>query len=70
MIDPNNHFGARVKAAREARGVNQVELAAACGYSQGGISRIESGNVDPPLSLAMGIARALDTTLGALADDA
>ena len=70
MSDQANSFGLRVRATRKARKMSQAELAAKSGYSQGVISRIESGSVEPPLSGALAIARALDTTLGALADDA
>lgn len=60
--DIRKRWGANVRSLREARGMNQIELAAAAGSSQPAISRIELGKQDPPLELALAITEALGTT--------
>lgn len=63
--------GARVRAAREGRGLNQTELARLCGISQAALSNIERGqrNASPPLmrSLARHLGRGIDAITRAAA---
>ncbi|WP_274598190.1 helix-turn-helix transcriptional regulator [Weissella confusa] len=56
----------RVKAVRVATGMSQKELAATVGVTRQTLSLIEKGAYNPTLKLAVGIAKALDTTLDAL----
>lgn len=58
-----NDFGARVRAARAAAGLTQLELARAMGYStRSTISRIESGDNQIPMDRLDALAAALGTT--------
>jgi predicted transcriptional regulator len=56
-------FGAQVRAAREAAGISQSELARRMGTNQAAIARLELGGVDPKLSTIDRINRALGTEL-------
>lgn len=56
-------FGVRVRAARVAAGLTQLELARAMGYStRSTISRIESGDNQVPMDKLDALAAALRTT--------
>ena len=54
---------------RKARGLRQGDLADIVGVTQPHISRLESGDEGPPLSLFRSIAEALDVPLSALFSD-
>lgn len=54
-------LGKRVRAAREARGLEQKNLAAAGDVSQSYISQIERGEIDDPSAFVL---RAIETLLG------
>lgn len=56
----------KVKAVRVATGMSQKELAATVGVTRQTLSLIEKGAYNPTLKWAVGIAKALDTTLDAL----
>lgn len=57
------HFGQRVRAARVAAGLTQLELARAMGYStRSTISRIESGDNQIPMDRLEALSRALGVT--------
>jgi len=51
--------GARVKRAREARGLSQVELAASIGISQAAVSNLEAGNRPMRVDELVAISRTL-----------
>ena len=56
-------FGVRVRAARVAAGLTQLELARAMGYStRSTISRIDSGDNQVPMDRLDALAAALRTT--------
>jgi len=55
---------------RKARGLRQSDLAEMVGVKQPHISRVESGDEGPPLSLFRTIADALDVPLAALFSEA
>jgi transcriptional regulator with XRE-family HTH domain len=57
------HIAARLKAARERKGLSQRELSQAAGVPQGHISKIENDAVDLRLSSLIALARALDLEL-------
>ena len=66
----NQTLGQRIRAAREALGESQVNLAAAAGISQGYLSQLETDEREPTLSIAARLARALGITLDELASGA
>jgi putative molybdopterin biosynthesis protein len=55
--------GARLRLARQARGFSQQQLAAMAGVSRQAISSVESGQSDPSLRVALGLAQALGVTV-------
>ena len=63
MNEKKESAGARARtwlvAAREAKGMSQAAVAAAAGISQPSYSSIESGNSQPRVLTAKGIAKAL-----------
>lgn len=69
----NEMLGQRVKALRRRHGLSQETLAAMVGASASQISLIENSRSKPSLTIAIAIARALDTSLdfvtGAVDDD-
>jgi putative molybdopterin biosynthesis protein len=60
MSDGN---GTRLRLARQARGFSQQQLAAMAGVSRQAVSAVESGQSDPSLRAALGLARALGMTV-------
>lgn len=65
-------FGRKVREGREYLGYSQEHLADLAGYTsatrRGTISKIETGESDPPASKILAIARALDTDVTVLID--
>ncbi|WP_200808262.1 helix-turn-helix domain-containing protein [Demequina sp. NBRC 110055] len=57
---------ARVRAAREARGLSLSAVAAAAGIGKGSLSEIEHGTRNPTLSTLYALAHALATPLSTL----
>ena len=55
--------GARIRAAREAIGISQMELAERLEVEQGTVSRWENGDREPRLTTLAQIAAALDQDL-------
>jgi transcriptional regulator with XRE-family HTH domain len=55
--------GARLRLARQARRFSQQQLAAMAGVSRQAVSAVESGQSDPSLRAALGLARALGMTV-------
>ncbi len=60
-------LGQRIRAAREAIGESQVNVAASAGISQGYLSQLEQDEREPTLSIAARLAQALDVSLDELA---
>jgi len=54
------HFAARLRKARQAKGLSQRELSKLAGVPQAHISRIEGNKVDLRLSSLLAVANALD----------
>ena len=59
-------FGRAVQTLREQRGMSRDDLAAEAETTVERLEVVEEGREDPKYLLALRIARALDTTLGAL----
>jgi len=63
-------LGQRIRAAREALGESQMNIAAAAGISQGYLSQLETDEREPTLSIAARLARALGMSLDEFASGA
>jgi len=59
---PSDIFPARLKEARELRGLNQGELAVRAGFQASAISHFETGNRKPSFDNLRRLAQALDVT--------
>ena len=59
-------LGQRIRAAREALGESQVNLADSAGISQGYLSQLETDEREPTLSIAARLAQALEVSLDEL----
>lgn len=59
-------LGDCIKRIREAKGLSQKQVAAACKMDTGNYSRIENGRTDPAFSSVQKIAKALGVQLGDL----
>ncbi|MGV9006440.1 MAG: helix-turn-helix transcriptional regulator [Brevundimonas sp.] len=64
MADPR--LGSHLKAARLAAGLTQADLADLAGVSRKTINTVENGVFVPSTTLALTLARALETTVEAL----
>ena len=62
--------GQRIRAAREALGASQDNVATAAGISPSYLSQLEQDERDPALSIAARLARALQISLDDLASGA
>jgi transcriptional regulator with XRE-family HTH domain len=63
-------FGSRIRDARQAAGMTQEDLAAACGVERSYLSVLERGGRDARLSTVTRLARSLNLQPGDLLDDA
>jgi putative transcriptional regulator len=61
MADPR--LASRLKEARTAAGLTQAELADRAGVSRKTVNTVENGVFIPSTILALGLARALGTTV-------
>ena len=55
--------GTRLRAARQARGLSQQQLAGMASVTRQAVSAVESGHFDPSLRVALALARALGMTV-------
>jgi putative molybdopterin biosynthesis protein len=55
--------GARLRLARQARGLSQQQLAGVAGVTRQAVSAVESGHSDPSLRVALALAGALGVTV-------
>jgi putative molybdopterin biosynthesis protein len=55
--------GVRLRAARQARGYSQQQLAGMAGVSRQAVSAVEAGHSDPSLRVALALASALGVTV-------
>lgn len=65
----NNAIGKRLKSAREAAGLNQVECAKAAGISQPYLAQIEAGNKQPTTEVLRRLASAVRVSFAWLLDN-
>src|SRR5580704_985703 len=63
MTEISQPDGARLRLARQARGLSQQQLAGVAGVTRQAVSAVESGHSDPSLRVALGLARALGMTI-------
>lgn len=61
-----HEHGDRIRKRREAAGWSQAELARRAGISRAAVSAIETGRVSPSVTAALGLARALDSSVETL----
>ena len=59
-------LGERIAKLREARGLNQSQLAIECDKDRQSINRLEKGNVNPSAYYLLQISKALDVPLNDL----
>ena len=62
-------IGKKVKAARKSLGLTQKELAEKTGYTESGISRVEKGEIDLPVSKIKVLANTLRVPVDYLIGD-
>ncbi len=60
-------WAAVIQARRDQLGISQAQLARLAGVPKGTFQRYETGDREPPLSVARAIAEALDVSLAELA---
>ena len=65
-LSPQRAFGARVRELRLAAGLTQEDLAARCGLFRTYMSRIETGNANPTLTMIHALATCLMVPVPAL----
>ncbi len=63
MTEVAHADGARLRLARQARGLSQQQLAGVAGVTRQAVSAVESGHSDPSLRVALALARALGMTV-------
>jgi transcriptional regulator with XRE-family HTH domain len=66
LTELNAHIARRVRAMRQARGWSLGALAARAGLSKTIVAKIEGGGGNPSIETLLGLADALEITLGAL----
>lgn len=62
----SEQFGPRVKAARQARGLTQAELASKAELTRSSIANLEAGRQEVPVRVLAAIANALGETVASL----
>ena len=68
-VAPQSTLGQRIRRLRVQQGQTQGDVACACGFTKSLLSKIETGNVLPPIATLVKIADALGTNLAALIED-
>ena len=68
MTPPEARIGARLRAARQARGMTLDHVAAACELTKGFISRLERDEVSPSVASLVAVAGVLGIGMGELFD--
>lgn len=65
-LSPQRAFGARIRELRLAAGLTQEDLAERCGLFRTYMSRIETGNANPTLTMIHALATSLAVPVPAL----
>ena len=65
---PRSAVGARIREWRLRREFSQAEVACLAGITQASLSNYENGKRDLPLTTLLGVARALNVSVGDLLD--
>ncbi|MCW2583462.1 MAG: transcriptional regulator, family [Klenkia sp.] len=68
MTPPEARIGARLRVARQARGMTLDQVAAACELTKGFISRLERDEVSPSVASLVSVAGVLGIGMGELFD--
>jgi putative molybdopterin biosynthesis protein len=63
MTEVAHADGARLRLARQARGLSQQQLAGVAGVTRQAVSAVESGHSDPSLRVALALAHSLGMTV-------
>jgi putative molybdopterin biosynthesis protein len=63
VTEASGAAGARLRLARQARGLSQQQLARMAAVTRQAVSAVESGHSDPSLRVALALARALGLTV-------
>ena len=63
MTEVSQPDGARLRLARQARGLSQQQLAGVAGVTRQAVSAVEAGHSDPSLRVALNLAQALGMTV-------
>lgn len=66
VLSPQRAFGQRIRDLRLAQGLKQEELAAHCGLFRTYMSRIETGQANPTLTMIHALATSLGVTVADL----
>lgn len=56
-------IGKNIRKFRIKKGLTQLDLAAACGFEESSIGRLENGNTNPTIKTLVKIAMALEIKL-------
>ncbi|HXU27237.1 MAG TPA: helix-turn-helix transcriptional regulator [Bacteroidia bacterium] len=59
-------IGENIRKYRLKKNLTQLDLAAACGFEESSIGRLENGNTNPTIKTLLKIAKALDVKLSDL----
>lgn len=62
-----DHFAARLRSLREAKGWTQTELAEKAGLTKDGVAHLEQGRRSPAWATVLALAAALEVECGAFA---
>lgn len=59
-------IGEKIRTLREGKGISQQDLAAACNFEKGNMSRIEAGRTNCTIRTLYKISKALDVSISDL----
>lgn len=59
-------IGERIRVLRESKGISQQDLAAACNFEKGNLSRIEAGRSNCTIKTLYKISKALEVRISEL----
>jgi transcriptional regulator with XRE-family HTH domain len=65
-VSASKSVGLNIRIARKAKGLTQQALGDALGYTRTSITNIERGKQDPPVSMLLKIATALEVDMATL----